>query len=706
MENALEKDIDSLILENARRRAEIFCDYDPITGKSCYGFADRIRVQIPDLTFTDMYVPKECFENRVFNDVVRAGSVKRYITDVWGKPYSKQLHNAVCAEVLRARMREDPEFALYTTDQIVDKMSGKMIPFKLNYPQRKLISLYEKLRHEGKPILVIILKARQWGGSTLTQLYIKWMHDFRHPDGWNAVILAQVKDTASKIKAMYRKATESQASWTLGIAGAKLKFAPYENSRNDFIVTDGTNPVRSSTLSIASFENFDNVRGDNFHCAHYSEVAYWKDSPEHDPESVISAISSGIPFAPDNIEVFESTGKGTAGFFYDKCQDAMSQGSNDAYSFIFIPFFFIENDMLEVENQREFARWLLVNKDSSLCPAGYRETGKFFWKIWREGATFEAINWYRITRNRHRSHAYMASEAPVDTNEAFRNSGRLVFDPYALDEMKQKFCREPVLRMRIHVPTNVKKGKEMYKGAHFTESRDGELKVWQKPNNNVLRINNRYLVSVDIGGKGIASDYTVMTVIDRKGIMPYIHGIPQVVARWRGHVRHDRLAWMAAALAYYYDNALLVIESNTSDRSRESNTEGDHFGTIIEEIADYYDNLYQRTSGPEAVQDKVEMKWGFHANVLTKGWIIDNMTACVDEALWDEPDYDAYNELRIYERRDDNSLGNIKGKNNHDDIVMSTAIGLWVSYNDMPKPTWKTNGSRQRDRHDITEASF
>lgn len=161
-----------------------------------------------------------------------------------------------------------------------------------------------------------------------------------------------------------------------------------------------------------------------------------------------------------------------------------------------------------------------------------------------------------------------------------------------------------------------------------------------------------------------------------------------MVARWRGHERHDRIAWMAAALAHFYDDALLVIESNTADREKNNNTEGDHFGSIINEIAYYYDNLYQRTSSPEDVKDNVLAKYGFQTNKLTKGWVIDNLEQYVDDMLWKEPDREMYHELRIYERHDDGSLGNIVGNGNHDDVLMSTAIGLWVSANDMEKPRW------------------
>lgn len=694
-----DRDIDALVSENRKRYEDIFGPYNPWTGENCYGFKDRVLMEIDDFIIPKMWVPKECTKTLLYKNLIECGSIKRFITDFWHKAYdpdnddTKKLIGIVTFEIMKVRFREDPEFALYVTDKIEDKRTGDMIPFKLNYPQRRLLKVFEDLRNQGKAIRVIILKARQWGGSTLTQLYIKWMQDYRH-DGWNAIVLSQVKGTSKKIKAMYRKALENQAGWTIGYPGAQLQFSPYENSPDDFVVTDGMKALRRSTLTVASFDNFDAVRGSNFHCAHYSEVAYWKKTPEHDPEGVIASISAGIRNQADNIEVFESTGRGNSGFFYDRCQLAMDKKNNDAYTFIFIPCFIIENDMEDVEDEREFARWLLKNKDRSTCPLGYRETGKFFWKMWEKGASFQAIEWYRNFRNKFKTHAFCATEAPIDEEEAFRNSGNLVFNPYSIDDLRKVGLKEP--KYYADVVLQGKKGRQMIRDSKVTirEDGDGEMKVWSVPNNKILRVENRYIVSVDIGGKSTTSDYTVMTVIDRMGMMPTMHGKPKVVARWRGHCRHDVLAWKAAALAHWYDDALLVIESNTADREKNNNTEGDHFGTIIEEISDYYDNLYQRTSSPEDVGDNVLAKYGFQTNKVTKGWIIDNLEAFVDDKLWEEPDAEMYHELRIYERKEDGSLGNIDGVGNHDDVLMSTAIGLWVCMSDMEKPKWKKENKK------------
>ena len=42
---------------------------------------------------------------------------------------------------------------------------------------------------------MVVLKARQWGGSTLTQLYIAWLQ-LLHKKGLNSLIVLLLKDTS------------------------------------------------------------------------------------------------------------------------------------------------------------------------------------------------------------------------------------------------------------------------------------------------------------------------------------------------------------------------------------------------------------------------------------------------------------------------------------------------------------------------------
>jgi hypothetical protein len=55
---------------------------------------------------------------------------------------------------------------------VADKLSGLPVPFRLNAPQKRLARVMEARRRAGRPVRVILLKARQWGGSALCYLLI------------------------------------------------------------------------------------------------------------------------------------------------------------------------------------------------------------------------------------------------------------------------------------------------------------------------------------------------------------------------------------------------------------------------------------------------------------------------------------------------------------------------------------------------------
>lgn len=708
-------DVKMLVEENRERMNKIFGPYDPLTGLNCYDFDIREKVYIKDFYVPDvekfvpeMYVLPDMFDSIMFKKIVELGSIHAYLRF---KHISAADENYmfICKEICKMRCKKDREFSMYLGDKIQDKRTGAMVRFKLNYPQRVLHKTIEDLNKKHQGVYICLLKARQWGGSTYTQMRMKDTQDHVH-DGWNAIIIAQGKKTAKKIKAMYKKAVQRQAGWVLGQDGHKLQLSPYENSQDDFWVTDEKfKPIRRSILSVSAYEVVDADRGENYHMAHMSEVGVWKKTDEHDPEDVISSIMGGIDNIEDNLVVMESTGKKAYGFFYDTWKEAIDPKTPSLWYPLFIPFYIIEKDHTPLEEtEEEFATWLLKHKDSTFNPDGYKEPGKFFWRLWKLGADFQAINWYRINRNVSRSHAIWATEAPVDSTEAFRTAGNLIFDAYSIDELRDRYVKDPIMRADI-----ILKGhnyKEMARESFIKERTDGhgELEIWAKPNNDVIRAKNRYLISVDIGGNSAKADFTVMSVIDRLGTIDGMNGRPEVVARWRGHCRHDKLAWKAAALGRYYDNALLVIESNTADRERNNNTEGDHFGTIIDVLADYYENIYMRAPASESVDETPLRKFGFQTNKLTKGYVIDNLIAAVEDETFVDPDRMLYQELSIYERREDGTLGNRPGANNHDDIVMSLAIGLYVSQYDCDKCDWirEAKPTDKKQKQMLNEAVF
>lgn len=710
------KIIAGLVSENIRRNREMFEGFNPVTGRGAPG--KRIRVKIPDSPIKVQYMPERCVLHNFFlKRLIKRGSIRKYITDELGWEYTEEHYQDVVCAMFIARCEEDPAFAFAMIYKIVDKNDGVVIPFFINYGQRMLLGKQEEMRLAGKPIRIVMPKSRQFGGSTETQLYGKWMQDFRHKR-WNMVIMAHQAAASIRIRAMYDLALEHQPGWSVGFKGCRLKSAPFKGSTADFVVkTSSGEIVRESITTVASYENYDASRSANMKMAHLSEVAYWKETEQKKPEAVLSTLSGTIGNRPDTMIIMESSGRVVGDFLYNMYHEAKDPEIPSAWEALYVPFFKIElyreefnpkyQDIFKnkipwrkVEDDpsyrakcADFARWLYENKDNPNCPEGYRESGKYFWGLWKKGASFEAINWYRNKRNEFRTHAYMATEFSSDDVEAFTAAGNLIFNKYSVDAMASKMKKAPIFVGNI-IGDDDKSMKAIRTARLVDVLDDGQtLRIWQMPD--CLKVENRYVVSVDIGGRSRKSDFTVMTVIDRFGMMRDMGGRPKVVARWRGHLRHDLIAWKAAQLAHFYDDALLVIEKNTADtRKNMIDEEGSHFGTIIDEIADYYPNLYIGRTEVDKVTQKVTNVYGFHTNTLTKEQVIDNYVAYVEDELYEEPDEQAYRELLIYERKDDSTMGNVDGKDNHDDIVMSTGIGLWVSQK-MPLPTWeelKTNG--------------
>ena len=128
--------------------------------------------------------------------------------------------------------------------------------------------------------------------------------------------------------------------------------------------------------------------------------------------------------------------------------------------------------------------------------------------------------------------------------------------------------------------------------------------------------------------RSLTADWSVIVVFDRA---PMAHGEgPEVVAQWRGHTDFDLLAWNAARIAKYYDNALLVIESNTletHDPDRSGGSEQSSF--ILNRLRDAYDNLYARKRNEDEIRQGAPVRYGFHTNVNTKPMVISMLVQAI-----------------------------------------------------------------------------
>ena len=689
---------DELLKNNEDRQRTNHARFNPITGENSIG--KRTKVLIEGMHMSEQYLPEVMLSIALVKELVRLGSVDAFLV-AHGEDASDENRNTVVEQFVRIRCQHDFPFWAALFILIKAKGGGADILFVLNRPQRKLISLFEHLRLTGTPIRIVLLKARQWGGSTATQLYMAWLQ-LIHKEGLNSLIVGHQGTSSDEILDMFNRAISAYPLYMLHELGHK---SPTEEPKWVGVGKSGSThriPQRNCKIKIGTAERPDSARGGDYNLVHCSEVGLWRSTEGKSPEDIVQAACSGVLYEPYTMIVYESTANGTGNFFqreYDAAKEGRSQ-----FKAFFVAWWEIEQYELPFTNaddRRLFAEQLLTNSKNKNANSDREEPGCYLYWLWTIGATLEAINWYVVERAKYNDHGRMASEYPSDDVEAFVHSGARVFDKYQVDELKAA-CKPPITIGDIYGDSL--KGREALENVRYKEDSQGMLWVWAYPEIDATeKVNDRYLAVVDIGGRGAKADYSVIVVFDRLYQME--NGKPSVVAQWYGHIDMDLLAWKAAQVAKYYDNALLVIESNTLEtRDRERNVDGDQSGYILSQIKDCYDNLYERRRSEDEIREGVPAKYGFHTNVSTKPMIISTLVEVIREGLYVERDERCLDEYITYERKPNGAFGAIVGK--HDDLLMTRAIGLHIAFHEMPIPTITTIINTPRAKKPVSLATI
>ena len=671
--------IDNILAENAVRMTTLRAEFDPITGENAPG--ERRHLCIQDFPIPVQNVPVQMFENGLVKRIHECGSIQRYLetTDDFDDCEELPTIDDIRMTLFRIRFSEDFAFWAYYEIRIEDKMTGRMVPFKLNRPQIIVLNTCEEMRRAGQPINLIICKARQWGGSTFCIFYQMWIGLFcciKH----SFAVCAQTKSVAGNITKMLMRAMESYDAWSLGLPeNEKLEIVRDMNS-GEYVIKDSKgNQVSRSTIRIGSVEKPDSLRGYSGEGAHFSETGVWKDTPEKRPADLIRSIAGGILMQANSMQVIESTPKGAGNFFHREYMRA--KNGKSAFKAVFISWMQIPHDTMPIKDYKKFIKWLYEHKDDDTANGEWLDPGRYYWSLWEQGATLEGIQWYRHQRKTVDDHADMASEAPCNDIEAFKFSGTTVFNEQDIVELR-KNCKKP--RYRGDLIALGAKGEDAFKNIRFIDNPNGQLKVWAKPDTSAP-ILHRYIVAVDVGGRGKKSDWSVIRVFDRMPMM--FGGKPILVAEQRYHTDHDLLAFDAARIAKWYNDALLVIESNTLEtKDQERDIDGNMTEYILDTIADLYDNLYARKQSAEQIREGAPTRWGFHTNTSTKPMIIGHLVSCVRDQMWIEQDDYCCTELALYQKNEKGQFGAPPGEGMHDDVLMCTAIALWVCFCDMELP--------------------
>lgn len=370
------------------------------------------------------------------------------------------------------------------------------------WAQSLFVDEVERQYNSGKPVRIIVLKARQIGISTITEaILFLWL--FIH-QGANALLLANKQETAEEI---FGKTKLYWETWPHRLYYS-LRYASKRHMQ--WIET-------RSALRASPSKNLDVGRGMTFHAVHATECAFYPDA-----RTLMTGLHQTLPFRHGTIEVLESTANGSGDWWHEQWLKAENRES--AYVPLFFPWY----------KHSEYQQYTTICTDLELTPSERAIKKRF-------GLTYEQIQWRRwavINLTESDEQKFM-QEYPATPEEAFIATGQPIFPHDRLSE-----CYKQVQGVT----------------GFFTDNSDGSVRFINDPAGNVTlyakphptdRRWDRYFVAGD-PSETVVGDPACIQVINRKTF--------QQVAVWHGRIDPITFADEMIRLGKFYNYAMLCPE--------------------------------------------------------------------------------------------------------------------------------------------------
>lgn len=465
--------------------------------------------------------------------------------------------------------------------------SGTVVPFRLNDAQRKLYAVAKRQQDAGKPVRLIILKARQLGFSTLTEGLI--FHACATRKNVNALIVAHREDATANLfrmsKLFYDELPAPVKPMLRASNAQELVFENPSKLRSE----REARPGLRSRIRCATAGGRGIGRSDTLQCVHLSEYAFWPDGADG-KASTLAGILQAVPSLPGTMVVIESTANGFEDF--KERWDAAVAGEND-FEPVFFAWFENPDYSMPVVPGTEW-----TPEERELRDAYRLTDGQLQWRRWC------------IANNCGGSLDMFRQEYPASPGEAFLHSGTGVFDNEQI-----------VLRLE-RLPSPVGRGE--FTDSEWTESETGAITLYELPEEGVP-----YVLGGDTAGEG--SDYFTAIVIDN------VTG--RIVAKLRQKYSEPEYVRQICALGRFYNDALVAIETNFSTYPVMKLQEMEYPNQYSREREDTYTRQMKKSYGfrtdrqsrPRAIANLVEV-FSSHPEWFTDRELLEEMlTFCYNE---------------------------------------------------------------------------
>lgn len=486
----------------------------------------------------------------------------------------------------------------------------------LNPPQLRLYETFRQQWQAGKPVRIIILKARQMGFSTLTVAIIFFLT--ATASFVESMIVAHKDESTDNLFRMAKLFYESlppPIRPMLKVSNAK-ELAFDKPSRAPEGARGLASRIRCATAGGAGVG-----RSYTLKCLHLSEYAFWPG----DKAGTFTGLVQAVPDKPGTVIVVESTANGYDDF--KKKWDAAVQAQRDGTDG-YIPIFFAWFEMPEYR-RKPLPNFRRTQEEQELAQTFGLDDEQLAWRRWciavQCGGDVDLFH----------------QEYPCTPDEAFISTGRCAFDKAALvlrrEQVRQEAWERGSFRLEYDAVGKIRSWK-------WVPEKDGPVRIWKQPEPGVP-----YVLGGDTAGTG--SDFFAAHVLDNRTgeQMAVIH-----------HQFGERMfAEQVYCLGQHFNRALVGLEVNYSTYPE----------MVLEELG--YPNLYVRQRYDNFTGKLIDA-FGFETTRKTRPVIVDGLKDVAGQTIEAITDYDTLGEMLTFVYDEQWKPQAEEGE--HDDLVMALAI--------------------------------
>ena len=509
--------------------------------------------------------------------------------------------------------------------------SGELAPLKLKPAQERLYEAMKREHDEGRPVRIVILKARQLGFSTAIEAL--FFHDAATRPLVKTLIAAHDAASTAHLfkmnKLFYDKLPAALKPMRKNSNAQEIVF---ENPSKD-PEEKARNPGLMSSIRCVPATGSGVGRSDTLTNVHASEAAFW-----HNMNETLDALLQAVPDDRDTAVVIETTPNGFNAFktFWDD-----SMAGKTGFMCLFFPWYEEPGYRRSVPPGTQWSA-----EELELKKACGLDDEQLAWRRWC------------IAANLRGDAEKFRQEYPSTPEEAFLSSGTAFFDNVRIARLLTA-AREPLKRGRFVYAESESLRPE---NIAWQDDAGGEISIYEEPDARAP-----YVMGGDTAGDG-SDRFTACVINNESGSQAAELMYDGSSEKW--------YAQQVYCLGLHYNGALAGIEINYSSYPERK----------LEEWA--YPLLYIREKPDDARRLLDPKKLGWRTDQRTRPLMLANLRTVSDQTPEAIASKALLREMLTFTRNEDMRPEAAEGE--HDDLVIAAAIAWYIRpqqrYESLPAP--------------------